>query len=182
MRASAHPRSRGENASMITTCTPAPGSSPLTRGKRRIRWRRAVRGRLIPAHAGKTIQAWLTRHASRAQPRSRGENGAGRRPRPTPSGSSPLTRGKPVRQDARHLPPRLIPAHAGKTADSCGRPPACRAHPRSRGENPGVRNDVSDRGGSSPLTRGKHRYDRGPSVCRRLIPAHAGKTYARLRE
>ena len=35
-RPRAHPRSRGENALGITTCTPAPGSSPLTRGKHHV--------------------------------------------------------------------------------------------------------------------------------------------------
>ena len=33
------------------------------------------------------------------------------------------------------------------------------------------------RGGSSPLTRGKHPIPRGRYGARRLIPAHAGKTY-----
>ena len=50
-------------------------------------------------------------------------------------GSSPLTRGKPLRV----RPPRkhqgLIPAHAGKTHHSGATAAASRAHPRSRGEN-----------------------------------------------
>ena len=51
-----------------------------------------------------------------------------------------------------------------------------RAHPRSRGENPGRRRRGARAGGSSPLTRGKRpgvrRILRWPG----LIPAHAGKT------
>ena len=50
------------------------------------------------------------------------------------------------------------------------------AHPRSRGENVPIANDVGAHVGSSPLTRGKRGvYCRYTSPCR-LIPAHAGKT------
>ena len=51
-----------------------PGSSPLTRGKRLDRRQRALRGRLIPAHAGKTVPSCHRRRSARAHPRSRGEN------------------------------------------------------------------------------------------------------------
>ena len=50
----AHPRSRGENSSGQGYTTGEAGSSPLTRGKRLRGRRRRGRGRLIPAHAGKT--------------------------------------------------------------------------------------------------------------------------------
>ena len=53
-RSRAHPRSRGENASMRMDVSSELGSSPLTRGKRQLaRVRDGLRG-LIPAHAGKT--------------------------------------------------------------------------------------------------------------------------------
>ena len=50
----AHPRSRGENVSKKLAKSAASGSSPLTRGKPRTGRERRARGRLIPAHAGKT--------------------------------------------------------------------------------------------------------------------------------
>ena len=50
----AHPRSRGENASRDAHSSEQTGSSPLTRGKRRVCAACASAGRLIPAHAGKT--------------------------------------------------------------------------------------------------------------------------------
>ena len=53
--AAAHPRSRGENAGLAQTDLVEDGSSPLTRGKLRQLVRREVLGRLIPAHAGKTL-------------------------------------------------------------------------------------------------------------------------------
>ena len=131
----AHPRSRGENPPTVNHRLTGWGSSPLTRGKRLRSSSSVCRGRLIPAHAGKTRNHrwWVPCH--RAHPRSRGEN-------PVPilcasrsSGSSPLTRGKHGRQDFVGDPARLIPAHAGKTW-GCGLRATPRgAHPRSRGEN-----------------------------------------------
>ena len=50
----AHPRSRGENASLLDDAADKLGSSPLTRGKRRDRRTHPSREGLIPAHAGKT--------------------------------------------------------------------------------------------------------------------------------
>ena len=76
----------------------------------------------------------------------------------------------------------LIPAHAGKTLIGGVGSVAYRAHPRSRGENVGVRDHESSPWGSSPLTRGKRRALVGPSRLSRLIPAHAGKTADRLRD
>ena len=50
----AHPRSRGENMGKLFFQLCATGSSPLTRGKRRVHRQAAPLRRLIPAHAGKT--------------------------------------------------------------------------------------------------------------------------------
>ena len=132
----AHPRSRGENAldarphavneglipahagktfRASRACTSDPGSSPLTRGKRSTEAMNRVQAGLIPAHAGKTPRRGQRRAGIWAHPRSRGENGRSRGPPARPGGSSPLTRGKPANQATRKSPPRLIPAHAGKT-------------------------------------------------------------------
>ena len=51
----AHPRSRGENPIGSRSQSSSSGSSPLTRGKRGIQPGPHGPGRLIPAHAGKTI-------------------------------------------------------------------------------------------------------------------------------
>ena len=131
----AHPRSRGENVSLLPPATAFRGSSPLTRGKRNDRARKGARGGLIPAHAGKThLRLRGVRHTP-AHPRSRGENGNGPTAGNPMYGSSPLTRGKPRRDRRDPDPRRLIPAHAGKTR-MVGKEAQCRgAHPRSRGEN-----------------------------------------------
>ena len=58
-------------------------------------------------------------------------------------------------------------------------PPFLRDHPRSRGENTGLRGEVAHMRGSSPLTRGKLSMAFRLGGVGRLIPAHAGKTRLR---
>ena len=96
-----------------------------------------------------------------------------------PAGSSPLTRGKLRTASSRACQSGLIPAHAGKTRLATKRAARSTAHPRSRGENRRDRFRLGFRGGSSPLTRGKHVGRQSVIVSVRLIPAHAGKTQAR---
>ena len=174
----AHPRSRGENHCRQRVHGGRRGSSPLTRGKRPRQTIERFQDGLIPAHAGKTRDRKRPCRASQAHPRSRGENQvrAGRDGRL--SGSSPLTRGKPVARDVLGAALGLIPAHAGKTTPRLRG--SCRdwAHPRSRGENMGPANSGLIKPGSSPLTRGKPTSPPRTPIPRRLIPAHAGKTCA----
>ena len=172
----AHPRSRGENAFRRRKRQHTRGSSPLTRGKQRLRLSLLSPPRLIPAHAGKTVCDRACKHHGPAHPRSRGENVLPRLPSADFAGSSPLTRGKPCFRRSGRQRGRLIPAHAGKTCRSRARPWTRRAHPRSRGENRLSIGAGDRRAGSSPLTRGKRRPGGAPLRPCRLIPAHAGKT------
>ena len=176
VRPRAHPRSRGENPGVTMHALRHRGSSPLTRGKHRrpLRCRPAIR--LIPAHAGKTLGLSQRHLHVGAHPRSRGENGQDGHDEGAPAGSSPLTRGKPRRNDARPSASRLIPAHAGKTGTTSCIRFSTWAHPRSRGENGWVCPWRWSRLGSSPLTRGKLRLGDNRRAGRGLIPAHAGKT------
>ena len=172
----AHPRSRGENSNEPPSFSRSPGSSPLTRGKLAVDGGLDGIERLIPAHAGKTPEAAIPRSCQGAHPRSRGENYGPETGHLVGTGSSPLTRGKRGVPDRVGERDRLIPAHAGKTKSPSGCQGFGWAHPRSRGENRGMRPSGHSSGGSSQLTRGKHGM-RGP--LRRplgLIPAHAGKT------
>ena len=174
----AHPRSRGENWLLVAVCVGVEGSSPLTRGKPGVCPSRATSSGLIPAHAGKTKRRMASREPRGAHPRSRGENVIPIATQIGQAGSSPLTRGKrwkgPEDLDKR----RLIPAHAGKTYAISGLLPVVRAHPRSRGENRMIAGAGVLVLGSSPLTRGKPHLGAYLEVRLRLIPAHAGKTYA----
>ena len=112
----AHPRSRGENVCVGADRFNRAGSSPLTRGKRRLASVLAARGRLIPAHAGKTRRSTMPRAPRGAHPRSRGENRTTRRGLSPSLGSSPLTRGKLADFPGADRARGLIPAHAGKTS------------------------------------------------------------------
>ena len=177
----AHPRSRGENLVILKKLAGEDGSSPLTRGKRRGSWSPSMSARLIPAHAGKTA-SWKRRAGrARAHPRSRGENDDAFTPVDPRVGSSPLTRGKPSRAHYAGIASGLIPAHAGKTTGAASSLASGAAHPRSRGENEITMTTIILNGGSSPLTRGKPEYQFCEWLLRRLIPAHAGKTFLPVR-
>ena len=175
--ARAHPHSRGENGHGHGLGGNARGSSPLTRGKPRVRYLILLRIGLIPTHAGKTKQSSCLRCSVRAHPHSRGENRRGQPPVSLSSGSSPLTRGKRRRWLRPWCRGGLIPTHAGKTPRWWTCSPSTGAHPHSRGENcaPGEGAHVPQ--GSSPLTRGKRRHVRRFLSAMGLIPTHAGKTY-----
>ena len=175
----AHPRSRGENLDLWAQIYLLDGSSPLTRGKPRPEGRQTRRQRLIPAHAGKTSGPCRARARSWAHPRSRGENARAAWSFISAAGSSPLTRGKLDGRGGGEGRGGLIPAHAGKTSATHPATPACRAHPRSRGENPVRRALEEGCQGSSPLTRGKLALRTAAAGRRGLIPAHAGKTARR---
>ena len=152
------------------------GSSPLTRGKPTDDVEALVSQRLIPAHAGKTLGDQDRWREHQAHPRSRGENVESGTLMELIPGSSPLTRGKRDPSFEGLGLRRLIPAHAGKTVGVVAALVDATAHPRSRGENESPRIKGQKLGGSSPLTRGKHRR-RGPLPgLLGLIPAHAGKT------
>ena len=73
----AHPHSRGENSPSRPWTIPGRGSSPLTRGKRKVEGLVGVADRLIPTHAGKTLTRFAVRRSSWAHPHSRGENTTG---------------------------------------------------------------------------------------------------------
>ena len=134
-KATAHPRSRGENSAGPPSPARSRGSSPLTRGKRRLWALPSLAFRLIPAHAGKTSDQRSDSDGRQAHPRSRGENSWLSSTVANVGGSSPLTRGKRTVIKNQGLFDGLIPAHAGKTCQQRGGARQRGAHPRSRGEN-----------------------------------------------
>ena len=173
----AHPRSRGENGENDDIAGLSVGSSPLTRGKQASEDTEFWAVGLIPAHAGKTNPNFCPLMRGEAHPRSRGENNRAKTSLTASLGSSPLTRGKPVSRTARSMTSGLIPAHAGKTEIEAIADRTYAAHPRSRGENAVMATPEVVAAGSSPLTRGKHLLALHAERLKRLIPAHAGKTY-----
>ena len=111
----AHPRSRGENDHEEAVDADQDGSSPLTRGKQNEVTEAMEMSGLIPAHAGKTSSGDCRAYPAWAHPRSRGENSPETSDKDVVTGSSPLTRGKPVSASRCLARLGLIPAHAGKT-------------------------------------------------------------------
>ena len=173
---SAHPRSRGENFNRVQGRRSCRGSSPLTRGKLPTLSNSSRQRRLIPAHAGKTVELVPVVPGRTAHPRSRGENRTLSLMICISVGSSPLTRGKLPDRGSDRKAGRLIPAHAGKTTRPTSSRTRCPAHPRSRGENGAKMKRALSKVGSSPLTRGKLVDALVALAVGGLIPAHAGKT------
>ena len=136
-----------------------------------------VHVRLIPAHAGKTEDPETGEVKERAHPRACGENKERMEFNGGEKGSSPRMRGKHTDENGGRMLWGLIPAHAGKTLHSGACVSWSSAHPRACGEN--LRDDLDALGakGSSPRMRGKQRVISPVADNRRLIPAHAGKTF-----
>ncbi len=171
-----HPRSCGEKAILASRAQAQAGSSPLMRGKDYSDFVSKVHLRIIPAHAGKRWELKYLFWEKRDHPRSCGEKEDLFELQAWGKGSSPLMRGKANRGAEVSFFGRIIPAHAGKSAQRSLNWPLIRDHPRSCGEK-NLRMRRSNRvPGSSPLMRGKDHYGGPERLARRIIPAHAGKS------
>ena len=129
-----HPRIRGEHLRLGAILRQKRGSSPHTRGARRLSGRAPICAGIIPAYAGSTPISRSPTRPARDHPRIRGEHfrhapSAGRR-----QGSSPHTRG--ARRDPVVVAEDLgiIPAYAGSTQRRTALGWRPRDHPRIRGE------------------------------------------------
>ena len=171
-----HPRSRGEYSDTATPPGLTVGSSPLSRGilLTLLPWLGA--GGIIPALAGNTHCCGYRCRNCPDHPRSRGEYPGHARICCCGRGSSPLSRGIPLRRHVHSGGQGIIPALAGNTglARPLGR--AGRDHPRSRGEYLCMILDAVCGAGSSPLSRGIQRPRRQHRRGSRIIPALAGNT------
>ena len=156
----------------------------------------AVRGWIIPAHAGFTAFLKPACRVFGDHPRTRGVYDVWSTYQYSVRGSSPHTRGLPqfppllvlVRGSSPHTRGlrtecsynrrgrRIIPAHAGFTS-SCIPPWRLGGdHPRTRGVYAATRLRKSIRAGSSPHTRGLLGLAFDADAGWRIIPAHAGFT------
>ena len=156
-----HPRSRGVYPTEMWARTPPLGSSPLARGLRRSFTSAQNSARIIPARAGFTADAALSRSRSR--------------------GSSPLARGLLDLGVQGGQAARIIPARAGFTRPRLDAPSRRRDHPRSRGVYPPSPPSSATRPGSSPLARGLHGRHLDRPDAPGIIPARAGFTARRRR-
>ena len=92
------------------------------------------------------------------------------------TGSSPRWRGTRVGGSGGKFCPRIIPALAGNTVISHGRPYAASDHPRAGGEHIAPSNATVCNNGSSPRWRGTPLFPRLREPRYRIIPALAGNT------
>ena len=171
-----HPRACGANPTPIRPIIAGVGSSPRMRGKPRRRGRHALRGRIIPAHAGQTSStytesSWITDH-----PRACGANPQIFTDKEYMIGSSPRMRGKLRPVTARPSRIRIIPAHAGQTVSAVAQHNTLPDHPRACGANDHKRATHVCSSGSSPRMRGKRAGGKHDGRRVRIIPAHAGQT------
>ena len=93
------------------------------------------------------------------------------------AGSSPHTRGAPLRPVPESLCRRIIPAYAGSTVRIQIGGFDFEDHPRIRGEHVMVTGCSLGAAGSSPHTRGARDLDPRAGPAGRIIPAYAGSTY-----
>ena len=110
-----HPRACGENAFLVTTLTCNQGSPPRMRGKQLYALDARRKDGITPAHAGKTSEQSVRNAWRRDHPRACGENLPSSTSARYRSGSPPRMRGKPISGTLLPHPPRITPAHAGKT-------------------------------------------------------------------
>ena len=110
-----HPRSRGEYSVASSNRDRDVGSSPLSRGIRRLGCSQDRGQGIIPALAGNTGAPHPGRTPGEDHPRSRGEYFMLRPPRGQLLGSSPLSRGILAAEWTQYHPGRIIPALAGNT-------------------------------------------------------------------
>ena len=199
----AHPRWRGEDSRGRRAGTVCGGSSPLARGgpvrlvqcPDLIRLIPAGAGRtstderdrptalrLIPAGAGRTSTEGPRCPGRSAHPRWRGEDVEAQASPNGKTGSSPLARGGRTYRWAPGSGAGLIPAGAGRTVGTQTDIFAPRAHPRWRGEDPGLTRSSISSTGSSPLARGGLLSGSLWTLLVGLIPAGAGRTWLCLYE
>src|SRR5690606_17847038 len=108
--------------------------------------------RSIPAYAGETLVAIFSAASNTVDPRIRGGNGIGPRPRADREGRSPHTRGKRSAATCFFKLRRSIPAYAGETRDrgeGCDR---SAVDPRIRGGNRAKAARIAKAFGRSPHT------------------------------
>ena len=170
-----HPRVCGEASALPLMSVSGAGPSPRVRGSRIRRAPQRKPTRSIPACAGKPHQHDLALWQVRVHPRVCGEAPTGGCADTRRWGPSPRVRGSHARSDARHDPPRSIPACAGKPhpAASCRRMSG--VHPRVCGEAARKTALWPDATGPSPRVRGSLREVGVDGGWTGSIPACAGK-------
>ena len=193
-----HPRACGELIGRIDRNEHLGGSSPRMRGTLCHEGFHDLDLRIIPAHAGNSHASTFAGRPQSDHPRACGELSGRSDMRCCSSGSSPRMRGTPRLSRRQILHIRIIPAHAGNSAEStraiwwfvriipahAGNSQGFTAllaspsdHPRACGELRTLSLTEQRDAGSSPRMRGTLRAVLDTPSCPRIIPAHAGNSH-----
>ena len=130
-----HPRRCGENLYCLRQAGRAWGSPPQVRGKHRSNAQKAVKYRITPAGAGKTMLYIIAQILYKDHPRRCGENKSHGRERSAREGTPPQVRGKLWATAPVAACMRITPAGAGKTSATSFAIRGTWDHPRRCGEN-----------------------------------------------
>ena len=175
-----HPRGCGEKIPPRSNRPPKRGSSPRVRGKvsGAVVWGHGHR--IIPAGAGKRGRGGHRHGTGQDHPRGCGEKNHILTPLFWTAGSSPRVRGKVGDEGHVRVREGIIPAGAGKSIPFGGVVPGVWDHPRGCGEKASFPRRHANSSGSSPRVRGK--VGRGSLLFfpEGIIPAGAGKRFARF--
>ena len=153
------------------------GSSPLTRGTRKVGPDELIRLRFIPAYAGNSLRVNAFVRMNTVHPRLRGELSGAVVEVLIVGGSSPLTRGTPGSNVRPKDVLRFIPAYAGNSQDTHLVRDLPSVHPRLRGELTIRISMVICTSGSSPLTRGTLNDSPYKALTRTVHPRLRGELF-----
>ncbi len=134
-----------------------------------------VRGRITPAHAGKSIFYSGGIIGKWDHPRTCGEKQLIEVTLKYYTGSPPHMRGKAKSVGSGKSSRRITPAHAGKSIFTCGYNFTIKDHPRTCGEKLPSASFFRLKNGSPPHMRGKAKPPLAPPPGGGITPAHAGK-------
>ena len=153
------------------------GSSPHTRGTLGGKLDALRHVRFIPAYAGNALALHAGTSSPAVHPRIRGERNDPENSLKIKDGSSPHTRGTLGGFFSRFCARRFIPAYAGNAHARERIAVSYTVHPRIRGERKLKSKDKEGTDGSSPHTRGTHRWNDAMMGRYRFIPAYAGNAH-----
>ena len=155
-----HLRACGELTCVTSDARALSGSSPRMRGTPSLSALQPSVRRIIPAHAGNSIQITLPYPSLADHPRACGELSPRVMSSSPSGGSSPRMRGTLLRQRNPQVLCRIIPAHAGNSRFLGLLVRVGLDHPRACGELDQQMDAISRFVGSSPRMRGTPRVDR----------------------
>ena len=175
-----HPRIRGKDTKLNKFLPAASGSPPHTRERLHSDTYNTRYSRITPAYAGKTRFILLIHAFSQDHPRIRGKDVVLFSIISLITGSPPHTRERPGYLLSLLNLFGITPAYAGKTHYQCLQLLLHQDHPRIRGKDLNIPENLNDELGSPPHTRERLLFHRFSSPRHGITPAYAGKTLHHL--